>query len=89
MVDPDKLAVVLVVWADAHSDEGGWISTDLDSDGECLVASVGFLVTAEDGGKPKHVTLWQSLCDEEGIHRFHIPVDMVRTLKVLRQAKRD
>jgi hypothetical protein len=89
MVTPDRLAIVLVEWADAHCDEAGWISTDLDDEGECVVASVGFLVTTEDGGKPKHVTIWQSLCDDEGIGRFHIPVDMVRNLKVLRQAKRD
>ena len=89
MVEADDLAIVLVIWADAHCDDAGWISTELDSEDEILVHSVGFLVPSGEGGKPKHVTLWQSLCEDEGISRFHIPVDMVRTLKVLRSANRD
>lgn len=87
MVDADDLAIVLVIWADAHCDEAGWISVDLDTEDEMLVQSTGFHVPTHLGGKPKHITLWQSLCDDEGIARFHIPVDMVRTLKVLRPAK--
>jgi hypothetical protein len=29
------------------------------------------------------VTLWQTLCKEEGIHAIHIPVGMVRDIKIL------
>ena len=87
MVVPDDLAIVLVVWADAHTGEHGWISTFIEDDqDEVLVQSVGFLVPANRGGKRRHVTLWQSLCDDEGIALFHIPTDMVRSLKVLRPA---
>jgi hypothetical protein len=90
MVEADDLAVVLIVWADAHTGEHGWISNEIDpDDGEVLVHSVGFLVPADDGGKKDHITLWQSLCDDEGIARFHIPVAMVRTMKVLRPPKQD
>lgn len=87
MVEPDGCAIVLVIWADAHTGDHGWISTDVDSQDEMLVQSVGFLVPADAGGKKDHVTLWQSLCDEEGIALFHIPVDMVRTIRTLRPAK--
>lgn len=87
MVERDELAIVLVVWADAHTGDHGWISTDVDSQDEMLVHSVGFLVPADDGGKKDHVTLWQSLCEDEGIALFHIPVDMVRTIRTLRPAK--
>lgn len=87
MVERDELAIVLVVWADAHTGDHGWISTDVDSQDEMLVHSVRFLVPADDGGKKDHVTLWQSLCEDEGIALFHIPVDMVRTIRTLRPAK--
>jgi hypothetical protein len=87
MVNAADLAIVLIVWADAHTGDHGWISTDIDSQDEMLVQSAGFLVPADEGGKKDHVTLWQSLCEEEGIALFHIPVDMVRTIKVLRPAK--
>lgn len=87
MVNAEELAIVHVIWADAHCDEAGWISTDMDDDGECLVSTVGFLVPVGHGGKKDHVTVWQSLCDDEGIGRFHIPVDMVRNLDILRSAK--
>lgn len=93
MVNPDDLAIVLVVWADAHTGEHGWMSNELGEDDqeEVLVQSVGFLVPANRGGKRRHITLWQSLCEDEGIALFHIPADMVRSLKVLRAApgKRD
>lgn len=89
MVEPDELAIVLVVWADAHTGDHGWISTDIDSQDEMLVQSVGFLVPADDGGKRGHVTLWQSLCEEEGIGLFHIPADMVRTIRTLRPPKQN
>lgn len=87
MVERDELAIVLVVWADAHTGDHGWISTEVDSQDEMLVHSCGFLVPADEGGKKDHVTLWQSLCDDEGIALFHIPLAMVRSMKVLRQGK--
>ena len=49
-----------------------------------LVSTVGFLVPVGDAGsKDGHVSVWQTLCQGEGIHGFHIPVQMVRQIKVL------
>lgn len=78
-------SVVLVLWADAHTSAGGWIDLDeYKDDGEIVVSTVGFLVpTGAPGGKVGHVTVWQSLQGGEGIHGFHIPVAMVRSIRVL------
>jgi hypothetical protein len=45
--------------------------------------SVGFLLATSDGGKPDHVTLYQSRNEDSVDHVLHIPVRMVRTMKVL------
>jgi hypothetical protein len=78
-------SVVHVKWADTHLSEGGWlILADYEDDGECIVDSVGYLIPVGDAGsKDKHVTIWQTLCKEEGIHAIHIPVGMVREIKIL------
>ena len=80
-----QYSAVLVHWADAHTSEPGWLQLDTyDDDGEVVVATVGFLVPVGDpGSKEGHVSLWQTLCDGEGIHGFHIPVQMVREVRVL------
>lgn len=77
--------MVLVTWADTHLSEGGWLDLDgYEDDGECLVSSVGFQIPVGDpGSKDKHLTLWQTLCKEEGIHAIHIPIGMVRDIKIL------
>ena len=80
-----RYPMVLVTWADTHLSEGGWLDlADYEDDGECIVASVGFHIPVGDpGSKEKHLTLWQTLCQEEGIHAIHIPVGMVREIKIL------
>jgi hypothetical protein len=80
-----KYPMVLVTWADTHLSEGGWLDLDeYEDDGECLVSSVGFQIPVGDpGSKDKHLTLWQTLCKEEGIHAIHIPIGMVRDIKIL------
>jgi hypothetical protein len=80
-----KYPMVLVTWADTHLSEGGWLDlADYEDDGECIVASVGFHIPVGDpGSKEKHLTLWQTLCKDEGIHAIHIPVGMVREIKIL------
>lgn len=87
MEEPVKApeTIALVVWADAHCGEPGWQDLEeFEDDGEMLVNTVGFLVPADsDGGKKDHVTLWQTLCEGEGISPFHIPVSMVRKIIVL------
>lgn len=79
--------IVLVTWADAHMSDGGWLDLDdYEDNGECLVQTTGFLVPVGDpGSKEGHVTVWQSLCENEGIHGTHIPVGMVRDIKVTHQ----
>lgn len=78
-------SIVLVEWADAHCSEGGWMDLDeYKDDGEVIVSTVGFLIpVGEDGSKDGHVTVWQSVADNDAIHGFHIPVAMVRKLTVL------
>lgn len=78
-------SIVLVEWADAHCSEGGWLDLDeYKDDGEVIVSTVGFLIpVGEDGSKDGHVTVWQSVADNDAIHGFHIPVAMVRKLTVL------
>ena len=77
--------MVLVYWADTHLSEGGWLGMDdYEDDGECIVASVGFMVAVgEAGSKKDHINLWQTLCKGEGIHAIHIPTGMVRSIKIL------
>lgn len=77
--------IVFVKWADAHCGDGGWLDLgEYEDDGECLVETVGFLVPSfEAGGKDKHVTVWQTYMDGEGINPFHIPVGMVRSITIL------
>lgn len=81
----EKYSMVRVVWTDAHTSEGGWLDMgDYVDSGEMLVHTVGYLIPAGDAGsKDKHISIWQTLCDGEGIHGFHIPVAMVRDMVVL------
>jgi hypothetical protein len=77
------VTVVLVTWHDAHSGAESWINIkDLDTE-PAEVESVGFLLATSDGGKPDHVTLYQSRNEDSVDHVLHIPVRMVRTMKVL------
>ena len=77
--------LVYVQWADAHTSEGGWLDLeDYEDEGECLVETVGYMIpVGEPGSKKDHVSVWQTLCDGEGIHGFHIPIGMVRTIKTI------
>lgn len=79
--------IVLVQWADTHMSDSGWLDLDkYEDDGEMLVDTVGFLIpVGEPGSKDQHVTVWQTLCKGEGIHAIHIPVGMVRELKILQE----
>lgn len=77
--------VVYVRWADAHTSDAGWLTLqDYSDDGEAIVETVGFFVRPdEEGGKKGHLTLWQTLSEGDGIHGFHIPLGMVREVRVL------
>ena len=77
------MTVVLVTWHDAHSGSESWINIkDLDTD-PAEVQSVGFVLATTDGGKPDHITLYQSRNEESVDHVLHIPVGMVKSIKVL------
>ena len=77
------MTVVLVTWHDAHSGAESWINIkDLDTD-PAEVESVGFLLATSDGGKPDHITLYQSRNEDSVDHVLHIPVGMVKNIKVL------
>lgn len=79
-----KHDVVLVVWADAHSGAGSWAELDVDDKSEFLNESVGLLVTEEQGGKPNHVTLAQSVSQEGDYdHVLYIVNSMVRHISYL------
>lgn len=72
---------VLVVWADAHSGAGSWSALDCDDKSEFLNQSVGMLVTEEQGGKPNHVTIAQSITQEGDYdHVLYILNSMVRLI---------
>ena len=69
------MTVVLVTWHDAHSGAESWINIkDLDTE-PAEVESVGFLLATSDGGKPDHVTLYQSRNEDSVDHVLHIPED--------------
>ena len=80
-----KFSIVLIRWADAHMGDAGWLDLDeYEDDGESIVETVGFLIpVGEAGSKKDHVTLWQTISDDQGIHAMHIPIGMVREVKVL------
>jgi hypothetical protein len=84
-MEKNNYAIVLIRWADAHAGEGGWLSLDeYEDEGEVIVETVGFLVPADaPGGKKDHVTVWQSYHEGEGIHPFHVPCSMVRSIKTI------
>ena len=77
------MTVVLVTWHDAHSGSESWINIkDLDTD-PAEVQSVGFVLATTDGGKPDHITLYQSRNEESVDHVLHIPVGIVKSIKSL------
>ena len=77
------MSVVLVTWHDAHSGAESWIAIkELDLE-PAEVESVGYLLTEAEGGKPNHITLFQSRIGDSIDHVLHIPVGMVQKMKVL------
>jgi hypothetical protein len=75
--------VVMVTWMDAHAATETWTPLDDIDQDPCIVVSCGFLLTVEQGGKPDHVTIYQSKTDNDDVDGvLCIPVAMVKTLKV-------
>jgi hypothetical protein len=75
--------VVMVTWMDAHAATETWTPlSELDQE-PCIVTSCGFLLAVEQGGKPDHVTIYQSKTESDDVDGvLCIPVAMVKTLKV-------
>ena len=75
--------VVIVTWMDAHAATETWTPlNDIDQD-PCIVNSCGFLLTADEGGKPDHITIYQSKTDSDDVDGvLCVPVAMVKTMKV-------
>jgi hypothetical protein len=75
--------MVLVTWADAHSGVAMWTPIDeLDKD-EMIVFTCGFLLETVNGGKPDHITVYQSRTIDDDIdHVLHIPQAMVRKIAI-------
>ena len=85
VMDENEHEFVLVIWADAHAGSGHWAELDTEDLDEHLVQSVGMLVTDQDGGKPKHITLAQSKSPDGFYdHVIHIPNQMMREIKFLK-----
>ena len=77
------MTAVLVIWHDAHSGSESWINIkDLDTE-PAEVKSVGFMLAPADGGKPDHITLYQSRNEDSLDHVLHIPIGMVKSVKML------
>lgn len=89
-MEGNEYPIVIVKWADAHCGDAGWQELDTyEDDGECIVTTVGYLVPADGpGGKKDHITIWQTITEGEGIHPFHIPVAMSRSVTVITAEKK-
>jgi hypothetical protein len=75
--------IVTVTWMDAHAATETWTALDNIDQDPCMVLSCGFLLAVEQGGKPDHVTIYQSKTDSDDVDGvLCIPVAMVKTLKV-------
>lgn len=79
-------SIAVVIWADAHQATDSWTHiSDLDNETERVIHTVGFLLPVDDGGKTNHVTIAQSLDEQEDMvdNVLHIPVAMVKSLKAV------
>ena len=75
--------LVIVTWMDAHAATETWTPIDEVNQDPCMVVSCGFLLAAEEGGKPDHITIYQSKTDSDDVDGvLCIPVAMVKTMKV-------
>jgi hypothetical protein len=75
--------VVMVTWMDAHAATSTWTPIDDIDQDPCIVTSCGFMLSVEQGGKPDHVTIYQSKTDSDDVDGvLCVPVAMVKTVKV-------
>lgn len=77
------MSAVLVIWHDAHSGSETWVNIkDLDKE-PAIVETVGFILPTADGGKPGHITLFQSRIEDALDHVLHIPHGMIQRIVVI------
>lgn len=85
----DPFQPVLVRWLDAHAGEGYWHSLDDCEEGDHVVATCGWLIPDNEGGKPGHVTVAQNVDPQELVdHVIYIPQAMVQSLTFLQPFSR-
>ena len=77
--------LVLVKWMDAHVPSGSWTHIDeAKDDGPYIVHTLGFLLTAETGGKKGHISIVQSWGQDDYVDGIlHIPTKMVKDTFIL------
>jgi len=78
----EPLTYIYVTWRDAHSGTTTWTQpTEIDPE-PCIVRTSGFLLAESEGGKPEHITVFQSITPDGDIdHVLHIPVKMIVDFK--------
>jgi hypothetical protein len=75
--------LVMVTWTDAHAATSSWTPIEDIGQEPCMVNSCGFLLSVEQGGKPEHITLYQSKTDNDDVDGvLCVPVAMVKKMKV-------
>jgi len=81
---PPDFRYIVVKWADAHQGPGEWCVLDEEDKDEHIITTVGLMVSENDGGKPKHLTVAQSLSPDGFVdHVIYIPHGMVRHIATL------
>ena len=84
------MRVGIVVWNDAHADiSGSWVSIDDDVDVDPYqVVTVGIILDVDNGGKPGHVSVAQSITRDRFVdYTIHIPDAMVTSTTTLGEVK--
>lgn len=76
------MKIVTVFWHDAHADAAyAWQTLESSDHDPYLVATVGMLLEPKLGNKRGHVSICQSLTQDEFVdHIIHIPKAMVQTI---------
>jgi len=78
----ELLTYIYVTWKDAHSGTTTWTQPSEIDPEPCIVRTSGFLLAEASGGKPDHITVFQSITPDGDVdHVLHIPVKMVLDFK--------
>lgn len=73
----------MLTWMDAHAATSAWTPIDEIGQDPCIVTSCGYMLSVENGGKPEHITLYQSKTDNDDVDGvLCVPVAMVKKIKI-------